>query len=135
VKYLLDTNAVSALMRGDEAVVNRLESVPPADVALAQPVLAELSYGIERLPQSRKKDRLRQSFLLVTGEIATLPWTNEVSASFGRIKAALEARGARIEDMDCAIAAHAVAHGLTLVTANRAHLARVQGLVIEDWSR
>ncbi len=134
MKYLLDTNAVSALMKGNPRFLDRLEAVAPADVAIAQPVVAELAYGIERLAQSRRKERLRQSFASVVGEIPALPWTQAVSEAFGRIKASLESRGARIEDFDCAIAAHAVAYGLVLVTANQAHMRRVAGVTVEDWS-
>jgi tRNA(fMet)-specific endonuclease VapC len=57
-----------------------------------------------------------------------------VSQAYGRIKAALERRGTRIEDFDAAIAAHALALGATLVTANRIHMARVPGLRLEDWT-
>jgi predicted nucleic acid-binding protein len=132
---LLDTNAVSSVMRGEARFLDRLAQVPPADVAMPQPVVAELSYGVERLPQSRKKAHLLRSLQLLQGEIPIVPWTDEVSEAFGAIKASLEARGVRIEDFDCAIAAHAVAFRLVLVTANRAHMERVAGLTVEDWSR
>lgn len=135
MRYLLDTNAVSAVMKGDSVVLDRLASVPPTDVAVPQPVWAELTYAIERLPKSQKKERLERSLALVRGEIPTVPWTDDVSDAFGTIKASLEARGTRIEDFDCAIAAHALALRLVLVTANQAHMARVSGLTIEDWSR
>jgi tRNA(fMet)-specific endonuclease VapC len=58
-----------------------------------------------------------------------------VSEAYGRIKAALERRGRRIEDFDAAIAAHAVSAGATLVTANLGHMTRVPGVRTEDWSR
>ena len=51
------------------------------------------------------------------------------------IKASLERRGMRIEDIDGAIAAHARALDATLVTANLDHMTRVPGLQIEDWDR
>jgi tRNA(fMet)-specific endonuclease VapC len=57
-----------------------------------------------------------------------------VSENFGRIKAALERKGQRIEDFDAAVAAHAVAEGAVLVTANVKHMLRVSGLRLEDWS-
>jgi predicted nucleic acid-binding protein len=50
VIYVLDTNAVSALMKGSAAYVERLASHEPADVTIPQPVIAEIAYGIERLP-------------------------------------------------------------------------------------
>jgi tRNA(fMet)-specific endonuclease VapC len=71
----------------------------------------------------------------IVKEISRCPWTDDVSARFGEIKASLERRGERIEDFDVAIAAHAATHGAVLVTANRAHMSRVPGLEIEDWSR
>jgi len=61
--------------------------------------------------------------------------TDAVSEAFGTIKAALERTGQRIEDLDAAIAAHALGHEATLVTADLAHITRVRGLVVEDWSR
>jgi tRNA(fMet)-specific endonuclease VapC len=135
VTWVLDTNAVSALMKGEAAVVERLASHVPADVAIPQPVIAEIAYGIERLPQSRRRRALQARFDLLCSEIPRAGWTDAVSHAYGRIKAMLERRGSRIEDFDAAIAAHALALGSTLVTANLAHMARVPGLKVEDWTR
>jgi tRNA(fMet)-specific endonuclease VapC len=135
VTYILDTNAVSALMKGDEAFVNRFASYAPADVAIPPPVIAELAYGIERLPRSRRRSSLRARFELICSEIPRAEWTDDVGHAYGRIKAALERRGSRIEDFDAAIAAHALAVRATLVTANIEHMSRVPGLHVEDWSQ
>lgn len=135
MRYVLDTNAVSALMKGSAAFVERLASQTPADIAVPQPVIAELWYGIERLPRSRRRTTLQARFDLICSEIPRAEWTDAVSHAYGRIKAVLERRGTRIEDFDAAIAAHAVASGATLVTANRDHMARVPGLQIEDWGQ
>ena len=132
--YVLDTNAVSALMKGNQAFVNRLASYSPADVTIPQPVIAELAYGIERLPRSRRRSALQARFELICSEIPRAEWTDDVSHAYGRIKAALERRGTRIEDVDAAIAAHALAARATLVTANVEHMNRVPGLRLEDWS-
>jgi len=134
VTYVLDTNAVSALMKGSDAVVNRLAATEPADVGIPQPVVAEIAYGIERLPRSKRRQVLQARFDLICSELQRVEWTDEVSHAFGRIKATLERRGSRIEDFDAAIAAHALALGATLVTANLEHLARVPGLRVEDWA-
>ena len=133
--YVLDTNAVSALMKGNPAVVDRLAATTPADVAVPQPVLAEIAFGIERLPRSKRRTSLQARFELVSAELPRAEWTDGVSQMFGRIKATLERRGARIEDFDAAIAAHALAHQATLVTANLDHMIRVPGLRVEDWSQ
>lgn len=133
--YVLDTNAVSALMKGTPAVVERLAATAPAEVAVPQPVLAEIAFGIERLPRSKRRTSLQARFDLVSSELPRAEWTDAVSQAFGRIKAMLERRGARIEDFDAAIAAHALSLEATLVTANLNHMVRVPGLRVEDWSQ
>lgn len=133
--YVLDTNALSALMKGSATAVERLASHTPGDVAIPHPVIAEIAFGIERLPRSRRRSALQSRFDLLCSELPRAEWTDAVSQAYGRIKAALERRGTRIEDFDAAIAAHAVAAGATLVTANRGHMARVPGLQVEDWDR
>jgi tRNA(fMet)-specific endonuclease VapC len=132
--YVLDTNAVSALMKGEPRVLARLRAANRADVSIPQPVIAEIAYGIERLSRSKRRDRLGERFELVCMELARAPWTDAVSEQFGLIKAALERKGQRIEDFDAAIAAHALAVKATLVTANLHDMARVPGLAIEDWA-
>ena len=132
--YLLDTNAVSALMKGNARVVDRLAAVDPADVRIPPPVIAEFAYGIERLPRSKRRASLQARFDLICSEIGRAEWSDAVSQEFGRIKATLERRGARLEDFDAAIAAHATALGATLVTANVRHMKRIPGLLIENWA-
>lgn len=133
--YVLDTNAVSALMKGNPAVVDRLAAAAPEDIAIPQPVIAEIAFGIERLPRSKRRTSLQARFDLVSAELRRVDWTDAVSHAFGRIKAILDRRGTRIEDFDAAIAAHALALEATLVTANLDHMIRVPGLRVEDWSR
>ena len=133
--YVLDTNAVSALMKGTPAVVERLAATAPAEVAIPQPVLAEIAFGIERLPRSKRRTSLQARFDLVSAELPRAEWTDAVSQAFGRIKAMLERRGTRIEDFDAAIAAQALSLEATLVTANLDHMIRVPGLRVEDWGQ
>jgi tRNA(fMet)-specific endonuclease VapC len=134
VKAVLDTNAVSALMKGDPRVIERLKQASKGEITVPQPVLAEIAYGIERLPKSKRKDALQERFDLVRSELARSTWSDAVSECFGRIKAMLEKKGQRIEDFDAAIAAHALATGAVLVTANLDHMTRIPGLTVEDWS-
>ncbi len=122
-------------MKGDAAVISHLENVNRRDVTIPQSVIAEIAYGIERLPNSKSRKVLEERFDLVRVEIARAPWTDAVSERFGTIKAALEKRGQRIEDFDAAIAAHALADDAVLVTANLRQLTRVPKLRIEDWGK
>jgi tRNA(fMet)-specific endonuclease VapC len=131
---VLDTTALSALMRAEPAAIERLRDVAKPDVLLPQPVIAEVLYSIERLRSSRKRTLLEERFALFRAELVRAPWTDAVSDHFGAIKAALERAGARLDDFDIAIAAHARALDATLVTANVRHLGRVPGLRVEDWT-
>lgn len=132
--YVLDTNAVSALMRGDPRVIERLRQLDRSEVGVPQPVLAEIAYGIGRLRRSRRRADLEARAEIIRAEFPRVDWTDAVSTSFGVIKAALERAGTRIEDFDAAIAAHALAVDGTLVTANIAHMTRIPGLTVEDWT-
>jgi tRNA(fMet)-specific endonuclease VapC len=122
-------------MKGDERVVKRLRTLSKGEAAIPQPAIAEITYGIERLPRSKRRSHLEDRFELVRSELARSLWTDAVSEQFGLIKAALERKGRRIEDFDAAIAAHALAEGAILVTANLDDLTRVGDLKVEDWAR
>lgn len=134
MRYVLDTNAISHAMKGSPDFLARLRDAGRAEVGIPQPVVAELAYGIARLPRSRRKSVLRERFDALCQELRRVPWNDAVSESFGQIKAAHERRGERIADFDLAIAAHALAHGAVLVTAGRDHMSRIPGLVVEDWA-
>ena len=131
---LLDTNTVSALMRGDEGAKSRLLTHRRTEVSIPQPVVAEIEYGLARLPASRRRTRLIERWRVVSRELLRAEWTDEVSEAFGRVKAVLEREGRPIDDFDLAIAAHAIAHNATLITSNLSHFERITGLAIEDWS-
>lgn len=133
MKYVLDTNILSFAMMGEEMVIERLLSEARTDVFLPAPALAEIEYGLARLPNSRRRDRLRHRLEELVRNASIAPWTREVILAFGRIKAQLETRGQRIEDFDIAIAAHALASDAVLVTDNIAHMGRIPGIRLKNW--
>jgi tRNA(fMet)-specific endonuclease VapC len=135
VRYVLDTNTISAVMRADLAVLKRLRASNRRDVLLPQPVVAEIAYGIARLPPSKRRTLLEERFGAIAATFERIEWTDAVSTAFGDIKAQLERKGRPLEDFDIAIAAHTVANAATLVTANVKHLSAVPNLVLEDWER
>ena len=133
MKYVLDTNTLSFAMGGDPAVCGSILSQSRTDVLLPQPVVAEVQYGLARLRRSKKRERLTRRFKPFLRELPRAAWTDEVSRMFGSIKAELERAGTRLEDMDLAIAAHALARDATLVSDNVAHRSRITDLRIENW--
>jgi tRNA(fMet)-specific endonuclease VapC len=133
VTYVLDTNIVSFLMRGNALVAGRIQSKERSEVLIPQPAIAEIEYGLSRLPNSARRRKLRRIFDVVQAELRRAEWTDLVSRAFGEIKADLERRGVRLEDFDVAMAAHARALEATLVTDNVADLKRIPGLLVENW--
>jgi tRNA(fMet)-specific endonuclease VapC len=133
VKYVLDTNTVSAIMRSNAGVLKRLKESNRRDVLVPQPVVAEIAYGIARLPRSKQRRLLEERFGVIAETFERIEWTDAVSTAFGEIKARLERKGRPIEDFDVAIAAHAVANEATLVSANVKHMAGVPDLLLADW--
>lgn len=131
---VLDTSACAAAMRHDPEIEAFLQSRSPGDIALVPPVVAEIEYGIRRLPAgTRKRELLRQELTRLLETIRVLEWTRSSSAQFGEIKAQLERDGTPIDDMDIAIAAVAASHGAAVVTANLVHFSRIAGLSARRW--
>lgn len=135
MRYILDTNVFSGFMAGASLLEARLEGLRVGEVLVPQPVIAEISAGIERLPRSKRERSLRRAFERVSGLFVRSLWTDEVSHTYGRIKGRLISRGASIDDFDLAIAAHAVVERAIVATDNVRHFERVPGLEVENWLR
>ncbi|MBM2578082.1 type II toxin-antitoxin system VapC family toxin [Jannaschia sp. Os4] len=128
--WLLDTNVLSDLVRHPAgAAARRLAEVGEAGVVTSVVVAAELRYGAAR----KGSDRLTARVEALLSEIPVLPLAPPVDAAYGRIRAALEARGTPIGGNDLLIAAHALATGRAVVTANVREFERVDGLAVENW--
>ena len=118
---VLDTNVVSEAWRPqpNAAVVNWLRFQPSNLLFLCTPVLAELRYGVERLPAGRRRDRLKAAVDQVEAEgyrDRILPLDTAAAAEFGRLTAKREKIGRRISTMDALIAAITLAQGAALAT-------------------
>ncbi len=134
--YLLDTNACIALINGQPALIrNRFQKVIAADsVVLVSSVVAfELWYGAAKSSRRAANEELLQKFF--AGPVRWLAFEFEDAKFAGETRAALEAAGKPIGAYDLLIAAQALRHQLTLVTANVREFSRIQGLRWEDWAR
>ena len=128
--FMLDTDTVSCALRGEGRVAERLLEHRPSDLCVSAITLAELHYGAEA-KRSRKLRRLIDTF---TETVSTLPFDAHAAVRFGTVAAALARSGTPIGGFDTLIAAHALAHGLSLVTNNTQHFRYVRGLKVESWA-
>ena len=135
MNYLLDTNAVIALLKNQPAAARsrfRRAASRGSPIAVSSVVLYELWYGVARSERRRENaERLR---VFLSGNVGVIPFDEEDALVAGDLRAGLEAAGTPIGPYDLLIAAQALRSGATLVTANVAEFARVDGLVWQDWS-
>ncbi len=129
--WMLDTDTCSYILRErPPQVLERLDKVARDEIVLSTIVCAELRYGAARL----KSKKLAATIEAWLGLFVILPWDDAASRVYARIRAALEAGGKPIGNLDMLIAAHAVASGAVLVTNNTRHFSQVSGLRIENWA-
>ncbi len=118
---ILDTNVISEGFRVSPAQVVRdwLDHQMPSDLFLCAPVLAELRYGIERLPVGRRRTELDQLVTNAERDVFAnrlLPVDREAAHEFGRLVAKRVQVGRPIMPMDGMIAAIALANGMSIAT-------------------
>lgn len=131
-RYLLDTNAISDLVRNPQGnVASRIAAAGEESVAISVIVAGELRYGAEK----RQSKRLSARLDAVLSVMHVFHLEADVDRAYAAVRAALEAKGTPIGANDLWIAAHATALGLTLVTDNVAEFRRVKGLKVENWMR
>jgi predicted nucleic acid-binding protein len=123
--HLLDTDVLSELRkpRSDANVVMWLETVDPTRVFLSTVTAFEIEFGIER--QRRENSAFAneltawiESVLRLYGD-RVLPLTTNIMRRWGRLSLQIGNK-----NLDGAIAATALEHGLTVVTRNVAHYER-----------
>ena len=136
IEYCLDTNACIDLIRGKSVAVRaRLKQVlaEGSVVCLSSVVLHELWYGVAK--SDRTEENAQRVHVFLAGPLEILPWDEADARAAGEIRALLEKEGRPIGAYDALIAAQAVRRGMTLVTAHTREFDRIDGLMLENWSR
>ena len=130
--YMLDTNTVSYLLRGQyNSIENHLKRVSISDVCLSAITEAELLRGVEKKPEATNLARLVHAFLIRTN---VLPWDSKVAKEYALLRTACESEGKSLSAMDMLIAAHSLAVGATLITNDTAFYNVQHFLNLEDWT-
>jgi tRNA(fMet)-specific endonuclease VapC len=128
---LLDTNIIVAFLNGDNSILKRIKDEIDR-IALSSLVVAELDYGAK--VSQRAKDNLEKLYRFVD-VVQVVPFDIESAKIFGSIKSKLRNIGKPTGEVDVLIAATAMAHKATLVTANRKHFENIEGLKVEVWPK
>jgi tRNA(fMet)-specific endonuclease VapC len=130
MRFLLDTNAVSDLVRNPQGkCATRIAAIGENEVLTSIIVASELRYGALK----KNSIRLTRQLETILSVLEVAPFEAPADTVYAKVRAQLEAAGTPIGGNDLLIASHAVALGLTLVTDNEREFARVRELKLENW--
>lgn len=128
--FVLDTNTLIYFFKGTGNVAPHLLSHSPRTIGIPAIVLYELSVGIEKSIQPRKRRAQLNELLSV---VSLLPFGDQEARKAAKIRVQLERQGTPIGPIDILIAATALVRNAVLVTHNTLEFERIAGLQLEDW--
>jgi predicted nucleic acid-binding protein len=138
MNYLLDTCVISEFVARlpTEKVVSWLAKLDPETVYLSVVTLGEIQKGIEKLPDSKRKEALRiwmKDDLLVRFHDRLLPLEIGEMLTWGTLISKIEAQGAPMPLIDSLIAATALHHDLVVVTRDQNDFAPSGVRLLNPW--
>ncbi|MDP4023481.1 type II toxin-antitoxin system VapC family toxin [Methylobacterium sp. NEAU 140] len=132
MRYLLDTNILSALVRSPKGRISeRIGHVGEVNVYTSVVAAAELRFGAAR----KGSERLSRQVEAVLAAIPVAAWQPPFDRVYADLRLGLELAGTPIGANDLLIGSHALADGSILVTDNTREFERITGLTIENWLR
>ena len=132
MRYLVDTDWVIHHLHGVGRVTTRLDELRPEGVGTSIISLAELYEGLCKSRRSSDPQHSERELDAFRERVYLLEVDEQTCRIFGRERSRLRADGNLIGDLDLLIGATALRHGLTLLTNNRRHFERIEGLAIES---
>jgi predicted nucleic acid-binding protein len=134
---VLDTNVVSELMRPEPAPPVRAWIIArrPGELGTTAVTVAEIRYGIERLPASRRKDALLSAAADLFAAFGDLvqPFDAAAATWYGQITARRERLGLPIGSFDAQIAAICRTRNAALATRNVRDFQETGIDIIDPW--
>ncbi len=127
MRYLVDTDWVIDYMHGVPELVDRFDGLLPEGVGTSIVSLAELYEGVYGSSVQRSDERRLGNFLSF---VDVVPLDDAICRIFAEERSRLRAAGLIIADFDLLIGSTAMRHDLVLLTNNRRHFERIQGLHI-----
>jgi tRNA(fMet)-specific endonuclease VapC len=130
LRYLLDTNVLSALIRQPQGpVAATLARRGFGTVCTSIVVAAELRFGARKLDSKALTGKIDD----LLASLPVLSLDAGADHTYAEIRLQLEQAGTPIGPNDLLIAAQALQSSLTLVTDNTDEFSRVAGLQLENW--
>ena len=147
VRYVLDTDTVTHLQRGNENVARRIRSLDRAQVATTVVTAYEqlrgrfnqINKAAQRSRSRKARGELPRAYRLLREAIeafqnvCVLDYTQDAEDCHNTLRAA-GVTPQRVKPQDLQIASITLSIGATLVTGNRSDFQHVPNLRTEDWS-
>ena len=121
----MDTDWVIYYTRGVSAIVSQVDELAADGLGLSVISLAELYEGLLASRRPGTDEERLDDF--ITG-IQVLPLDELICREFAAQRRRLRLSGNLISDLDLLIGSTAIHHNLTLLTNNRRHFSRMEGL-------
>lgn len=135
---IVDTNVVSELMKTDPSYTVQawVQEREGRELKMTAITVAEILYGIERLPKGKRKTAIRRDALEVFGRFADeiLAFDAAAAPVYAEIVDRRDRLGAPISGYDAQIAAICRTHGASLATRNTKDFENTGLKVLNPWS-
>ncbi|HEV8172183.1 MAG TPA: type II toxin-antitoxin system VapC family toxin [Actinoplanes sp.] len=134
---VLDTNVVSELMRAEPAlaVLTWLQQNSGDGMYTTTVTVAEIRYGIARLPEGQRRESLHQaaSEIFAAFPRQVLPFDLAAANAYADVVTVRESLGNPIDGFDAQIAAICRSHAATLATRNTKDFTNTGISVVDPW--
>lgn len=131
--FFLDTNICIYFLKGMYPKIREnLQSKNPEFIKIPSIVKAELLYGAEKSNNRLSNIEKVQTFL---EPFDIIPFDDESSIAYSRIRSSLEQKGNTIGPNDYIIASIALAYNGTLITNNEKEFKKIKNLNVENWTK
>ena len=127
---MLDTDTVSLLVRKNPSVIKNLIKHESDEICISVITYAELCFGLEK----KGSEKLYNEVNAILEKLSIIDFDSSQSELYGKIRVKLEKSGTPLGDMDILIASTALSAGAILVSHNRKHFSKIDGIKVEDWS-
>ncbi|MEA2109025.1 MAG: type II toxin-antitoxin system VapC family toxin [Pseudomonadota bacterium] len=124
-KVLLDTNAYTSYLGGDQDILNVLAGAEIVFMSIF--VLGELYAGFKGGNRNKENIDILRTFM-GKSSVAILNASHETAEVFGMVKTSLKRAGTPIPINDVWIASHALETGAVMISHDKKHFTLVPGL-------
>lgn len=129
--YFIDTNTCIYFLNGKyPSIKEKFLSISPKEIKIPAIVKAELLLGAYKSQTKTQTIKKVKNFL---SPFEIVPFTNDMTEDYAKIRATLESVGKTIGANDYLIAAIAKNQNAILVTHNKDEFSHINNLKLEDW--